>query len=222
MEPLKTNIKICVLLGLFTVSDSFRAKCFAFLSNFALTSNTVFLVSISGAFFFKNASDIEKATYAFYVIAAGLISLAWNGIILKQQIPFKSLLLEYQQVIKKSEFRFFLLIFPLFQLMMDFLKRKPKCFTLNWRFRNAKWHFVQLRWSGNKHRNIYKAIQHCLCKRSGGQHDRNACSSCRLSFCQWNLWSQCMVSPVGYNVRLKSFHLFILVLCWKINENLCI
>lgn len=106
MEPLKTNIKICVLLGLFTISDTFRAKCFAFVSNLALTSNTVFLVSISGAFFFKNVSDIEKATYAFYVIAAGLISLAWNGIILKQQTPFKTLLIEYQQIIKKSKFAY--------------------------------------------------------------------------------------------------------------------
>lgn len=103
MEPLKTNIEICVLLGLFTVSDTFRAKCFAFLSNFVLTSNTVFLLAISSAFFIKNASDIEKATYAFYVIAAGLISLAWNGIILKQQTPFKTLLFEYQQLIKKSQ-----------------------------------------------------------------------------------------------------------------------
>lgn len=104
MEPLKTNIRICVLLGLFTISEGFRAKFYAFLSNCLLTSNTVFLVAISGAFFFKNVSDIEKATYAFYVIAAGLISLAWNGIILKQRTPFKTLLLELQQIIVQRKF----------------------------------------------------------------------------------------------------------------------
>lgn len=102
MEPLGTNLKICVLLGLFTISDSFAAKIFAFLSNFVLTSNTVFLVSISGAYFFKNISDVEKATYAFYVIAAGLISLTWNGIILNQQTPFKDFLLGLQQTIRGS------------------------------------------------------------------------------------------------------------------------
>lgn len=103
MEPLKTNIKICVLLGLFTISDSFKAKCYGFMSNFLLTSNTVFLVSISGAYFIKNVYDIEKATYAFYVIAAGLISLAWNGIVLKQQTTFKELLLELQRIVMERE-----------------------------------------------------------------------------------------------------------------------
>lgn len=102
MEPLKTNIQICVLLGLFAISDKFLSKFYAFLSNGILTSNTVFLVSISGAYFFKNISDVEQATYAFYVIAAGLISLAWNVIILKQQTPFKSLLLDLQKIIRES------------------------------------------------------------------------------------------------------------------------
>ncbi|XP_055297026.1 uncharacterized protein LOC129565814 [Sitodiplosis mosellana] len=101
MEPLKTNVKICVLLGLFAISDRFKAKSYAFLSNFLPTSNTVFLVSISGAYFFKNVSDIEKATYAFYVLAAGLISLAWNGIVLKQQTPLEVMLLELQRIVVK-------------------------------------------------------------------------------------------------------------------------
>lgn len=104
MEPLKTNIKTCVLIGLFAISSDKKAKLFAILSNLLLTTSTVFLVSISGAYFVKNISDVEKTTYAFYVISAGLISLAWNAIILKQQTPFKDLLLALQQLIIKSMF----------------------------------------------------------------------------------------------------------------------
>lgn len=103
MEPLKTNIRICVLLGLFAVSQDFQSKLYAFLSNCILTSNTVFLLAISGAYFFKNISDVEQATHAFYVIAAGLISLAWNAIVLKQRTPFKNLLLDLQKIITESE-----------------------------------------------------------------------------------------------------------------------
>lgn len=102
MEPLKINIKICVLLGLFAISDSFKAKVYAVVSNFLLTSNTVFLVSVSGAYFFKNIADVEKATYAFYVIAAGLISLAWNVLVLIQQTSFKGMLLELQRMVMES------------------------------------------------------------------------------------------------------------------------
>lgn len=104
MKPLEKNVKLCVLLGLFAISDDFKAKLFAFLSNLVLTANTLFLVSISSVYFYKNISDVEKATYAFYVISAGLISLAWNGIILKQQTPFKDFLRGFQRIIVESKF----------------------------------------------------------------------------------------------------------------------
>lgn len=104
MKPLEMNIRICESIGLFTLSEDFKAKFLAFISNGVLTSNVLFLVIISSAYCFKNISDVEQATYAFYVIAAGLISLTWNGVVLIQRDVFKNLLLELQQIITKSEY----------------------------------------------------------------------------------------------------------------------
>lgn len=97
------NVKICVLIGLFTISGDLKSKIYSYLSNGLITTTISYLVIISGAYCINNISDVEKVTYAFYVIAAGLLGLAWNGVLLKQRNSFKQLLLELQRIITESE-----------------------------------------------------------------------------------------------------------------------
>lgn len=97
------NVKICVLIGLFTISEDLKSKIYSCLSNGLITSTISYLVIISGAYCINNISDVEKVTYAFYVIAAGLLGLAWNGVLLMKRNSFKHLLLELQRIITESE-----------------------------------------------------------------------------------------------------------------------
>lgn len=104
MVPLKMNYRICRFIGLFTESDDLRSKFYAFLSNFVISLNISFLGIVSIAYCIENISDVEKATHAFYVIAAALLGLAWNVEVLMQRNTFKELLLELQRIVTGSEY----------------------------------------------------------------------------------------------------------------------
>lgn len=104
MLPLKMNFRVCLFIGLFNESDDFRSKLYAFLSNFVISANLSFLGIVSIVYCIKNISDVEKATHAFYVIAAALLGLAWNVGVLMQRNTFKKLLLELQRIVTESEY----------------------------------------------------------------------------------------------------------------------
>lgn len=105
MVPLQLNYRICLFIGLFTESDGFRSKLYAFLSNFVISANLSFLGIVSIAYCVRNISDVEKATHAFYVIAAALLGLAWNVVVLMQRNTFKKLLLELRRIVTESEYK---------------------------------------------------------------------------------------------------------------------
>lgn len=104
MVPLELNFKMCVLIGLFNMSTDFKSTIYGYFSNSLITLTVLYLVVISGAYCIKNISDVGKVTYAFYVIAAGLLGLAWNVVVLMQRNTFKHLLLDLRKIVTESKY----------------------------------------------------------------------------------------------------------------------